>query len=432
MPETTPTENTPDITPDYVINDFLNGAGNHEIKLLVGSLLLTDSRQSHTAASIAAHFNAHLERTVHLTPTEINGFCKGSLALIGRIATAAQPEGWQAQPDYLAEKTALAGVLGDFSLRWPTVSLQPILGTSVSRGTIRSPETRYNIYDAIEEAGDERPLSIPDLLNQFNPDHHRSLKVQLTTLHNLNIIDKQSNRKGVDPMVQVRHTEYTHSVPLDKAIPETRALYTALAKLEAGATLSVNQLADLAKAVDESIDTAKLTTQLKYGLNGRSYPGLLQVDAKRLKNDGQSLLLLNESVAEPIVALVQGVRTVKNGENLDTLADVAKEIANEPELIRLLVEKGRAFSPYSGRSHGHVVRKHLCNLLDEHGALTVEQARTFLGERQGRTFSKQYVSDLLRDLVEKGQLTTTRSKQNPHSNVTSLVYRPTTARNSQE
>ena len=133
--------------------DLLASLGNHEGKSLV--LLYLDSHPGyHTSSQMGTGFNKFLgtEAPWHTDPSVPFGYCENSLDPTGQVVRE-EVEGLRGPtPAYAISQTGheigvpLAGLLLDWGLRYPDISVQQIFGQTSSRNSdSRAPQHRSEV-----------------------------------------------------------------------------------------------------------------------------------------------------------------------------------------------------------------------------------------------------------------------------------------------
>lgn len=194
-----------------VVNNFLDGVGNHETKILLGSLFLMHANRSFTPDDMTDRMNKYPIREIK--PDKIASYCNTSLGPIGGLITGELS--WQANPEHLDTRLAMCGLLGRWSLRWMDLTVQQVYGKTTLAHP-RSPRTRQALYTYIHKA--EEPVSIFDAFNAVGQQYSGGgFRNHIYSLVDLELIEKYSNRtapseakpswRGVD-----RHSESTLTI----------------------------------------------------------------------------------------------------------------------------------------------------------------------------------------------------------------------------
>lgn len=421
--------------PDDVVFGYLDGVGNHEVKNLLGGLFLVDPNRLYTAPAMAHELNGRQgeDRAWGIKSDSVTQYCERSLEPVGAVVSGTVEEAgknkvaWQANSAHLKGKLALTGLLGEWSLTWPDLSLQQVLGTTTSPTEVRSPKARYGIYSTL--LAHEGDTSIIDIVSELGHNYtshgDTAINGQLNGLVALGIVSKSTNRRGYDPKVRINSVEFAHSaMTLAEAIPETKALYKAIGKLGAGSTITLNSLIDAALEADKEIDDIKLRWLLRQGVTeGRAYPGLSLVEPMSASLNTQSRINLTEQAQEPINGLVEGIDLIKDGQGIDEFVARAKEILSTPADFRTLVAKARHFSPRANASGRITDGQQLSSIVLDLENVTAEQARQELMKRFGRKLSKPTVRTILNDMAEAGHLLREQTTTDPHSGISTNLYR---------
>ncbi len=420
--------------PDGVVFNYLDGAANHELKNLVAIYYLSQPDEAFAARGVARDLRARQdpELSWDIKSSSVTDYCERSLEPVGavlgteiRTNSGKKLTAWQADPEHLEGRLALAGFFGDWGLRWPELSVQQAYGNTTSPTEVRSPRVRHILYQAILNS--DTAYSIAELTKVLGGAGYKSspevaIANQVNALTTLGILSKTSNRRDYDPLVQVVRDEFEHSsFALGETTAENQALYGAIGRLGVGKTVTINQLVEAAQEMDDSIDDAKLRSYIRQGVTQRNgYPSLSLVnpEAPSVFNE-QSQISLTEDAKQPIAELVSGVESIKSGtgEAANMYAGRAKQILDTPHDVSVLIAKSREFSPYVNSQERDETNQQLETIVRDLGSVTTDVAREELLTRFGRKLSKPFVREVLNDLVYTGNLFFGTATVEPHQNV---------------
>jgi hypothetical protein len=422
---------------DEMAYEFINGASNHELKLLTTAVVLANPDFTYTATSL---HRTMLERQgeepvwkfQQSTPKQ---YCDQSLEPIGAVITntvigerGRQVNGYRASPDHRQSKLALTGFLMGWSLRYPDLSLQQVYGPTASNSNVRSPQVRHQIYLALLTGDNGKDISnLYKSLEGAGYKYRISINAQLDAMKDYGILTVASHKTDFDPLLRIDNAEYTHlSRHLNQTLPETQALYAAMQLLGSGQNVSVNELISAAKRIDTRIDEVTLRRKLINAVTVKGYPGLTVVEKGKVPEGQSTIVELSDEDYDVISELCVGIENIKDGYNIDENVALAKTIISNPEQFAALVTKARKFSPArAGHESGReVLEDQLGNIVKGLGDTTVAAARDELYQRHGRRLSARVVREILIDLADNGRVTSESYYKNPHSKVASRIFKP--------
>lgn len=399
MSENKPPAREGDPALNLAIDNYLDGVGNHEIKLLVGGLFLVHADHIFTAAEMADKTEEAqgTEPALPIRTDRIEKYCLGSLEPVAELVTG--DFAWQANPQHLQERLALTAVIGKWSLRWEDISIQQLYGRTTTAPGARSPHTRQNIYEMVQAATE--PVAIADVLHARGGQYTRGgFTNQIDAVVSLGILQKDSGYREAGANVRIRSVDYAHPIqPLSARTAETQAVYAAFRQFGAGAMTSVEELVKVAASIDPAIDQAKLRQKLLSGLGtGNAYHGL-ELTEKGKRGGKLSMLEIAPAYDQPIAELTKGIAAVRDGSGVEDLSAEARVMLGNREMFRTLTMKGAAF--FSARTSLKVTFGHLKEILGGGEELGVDEVRGRLRADYQQDLSKYQVRDLLNLLVER-------------------------------
>lgn len=335
------------------VQNYLDGAGNSEFKIGV-SMYFHLFPGEYSATEVAHELTAMQGEFASLATksSAVYQKCARSLAPVGGVielaATSNNRQTWRAVPELCDTHLALDGFLGDWSLRWPHMSVQQVYGTSASQSAHgRSPRTRQAMYEMIVRRTEAGMLTRTKDLRAVTPD----IAKQLGSLTALGILEKTLQEEEIpNPILLIDHTDYRNDgVPLEDTSPETRIVYAALGKLGAGVYVLLDQVVAAAKQIDPVIDAPKLQQRILRELRRGNLPVLVPVDdLKEIPSkSGPSPLLaygISAEARQPIKELVEGLTRIATGETIEENKALAADLLCSPSKLAALIDKSQRFS----------------------------------------------------------------------------------------
>lgn len=402
--------------PEEVIFRYLDGVGNHEVKNLLAGLILSEPEREFTNRVAQSEMNDRQGSKPEwaLGPTRPQEYFTHSMEPIGAVVRGQTigPSGklvdaWRASDEHPDVKLALSGFISDWSLRWPNVSVQRLFGATNSRGGVRSPQVRTEMYQAMlatDQAVDYETLW--NAMGQGIYKHYTALHVQVKRMADAGILTASSKRSNYNPLLNITNVEIPKS-GRTASIPESRAFYSALSQLEVGSSIRAYELVDKAKAIDESIDAQKLRNLLIHSINtknSRAYPGVQLAQPEG--NKGMlAVIEFADGMREPVAELIAGISRIQQGFDIDIYSQRAREILGNPEEFRVLIAKAREFSANHVAQRDRVeADERLTSVVSRLGAASLIDVRKAMREEYGQETGRDGVARRLRDLVKSGQL----------------------------
>ena len=410
--------------------DFLSGAGNHELKLLTGAVILAHSDIVYTPASLRRTL---LDRQGAPTVWKFQAstpaqYCEQSLEPIGAVVTSKVLSernkivpGYQACATNRFEKLALAGSLLGWSLDYSDISVQNVLGATASNSSVRSPEVRHQIYRSLLTGSDGIDVSsLYEKLDGLGYKHRPSMNLQLYRMHELGLIKLDSNI-GQNPSVLITHTEFDAlSKKLEDSLPETQAIYAAIRRLGIRCNTTVNNIVTVAIEINPNLDATVVRYKLLNGVNGKGFSGLQLTENP---SQQRTTVFLNPTITKPVSDLCERLKDVRDGA-VDVNVRAARRIIESKPDFRKLTAKARQFSHAVAGKQGHeLLEKQLLSIVNRSGETTVSVARDELKNTYAREISSHMLRRILNDKVKEGKLQQDVIYRHSHSTKSTRVYK---------
>ena len=404
---------------DPVVQNYLDRAGNHEMKNLMSGVFLDHASDSFTAVSMAKTMNDHQasQGSWQARSTMVRQYCEYSLEPAGVVHRVGQE--WQANPESRQLQLALSGFISDWSLRWNELSVQQAFGVTTSLSNSKSPSTRHAIYTVLLSAHEQQSIrEISDALElEAQSSCLISTVAQINALTNHGILETATKRRNYDPVLKINGVMFTHgTLKLSETIPETQALYKALGALGVGTIVTLDTLIDAAESYNKDIDPVKLRMLVRQGANGnRGYPGVELIDSNDIGESKGSRVALSAKVKKPIRELVKGIAKLEDPRALEHYGQRTKEINASPEEFRALVDKARQFSSRANSVGRETLRTQLIDQVRRVGTANAASIRQSLLAECGTSLSQPHIIAVLNTLVEDGVLSKKKHTTHPHS-----------------
>jgi len=408
--------------------DFLNGASNHELKLLTGAVILAYPDIAFSSALLRrALTDGQDDHEVWKIDVSIpRNYCVNSLEPIGAVVkTAIQGEqgtwvtAFEAEPDHREVRLACIGTLLGWSLEYPDMSVQQVFGTTASHSDVRAPEMRYRSYTALltgNEGGTVKSMFA--LLEGKGYPNYANMYTQLIRMQELGIIDLRTTDQN--PEIAMNHASYQTLIRgLEGTFPAARAAYAAIEQFGQAQTTTVNEIVTTALTIDPTINPVALRAMLIDRVNKKIYSDLEHVQ----HNPRRTAVTFAPAAKKPITELRKRLEATRTGDS--TGLQMAEEILEDPEAFRTLVQKARSFSHLvKGKEGGRkLLETQLVNLVTTNKGLSTAELRDALKAQYGREIAERTLRDVLRGLVRSSQIAQDSARK-PHSKRSTAVFKP--------
>lgn len=415
-------ENKPPI-PDTVIEPFLDKVATDELKVAVSGLFLTHPGQSFGGVSLLDSIKDHLDdRPFDISGEGLFRLCKRNLLEQngGSGVVIKDGKGLRANPEHRLERMALAGFIGEWSLRWQDFSVQQAYGPKAG-----DPSLRRRITDevyAAEMAG--RPLFIPDLAKRLGGLDFHKVNGHVKKLVQFDILTKEIT----EPDYEVRITDPSHRRVSDGYSPETRAFRAAVERVGPGMT-TILHLIETAKAIAPEIDTAALNLRIRRQLSsGGGLKGIDIVTDAEQSPITKGNIHFSAAARTPLHKLIEGVAALREGRDLGLYAGICSEIVNDKRSFSSLLQKSMAWSTNKGHEG---IKKNVLAVMDNHpqaqAGLSVQDIQAILAKDDGKVvYQISSIRDVLNRLAEDGRLAKEERAKHAYTKESVFFFYPIT------
>lgn len=412
--------------------DLLNHAGNHELKLLTGSVILTNPGTAFSETSLLNTINksqGEEEPAWKFKSTILRQYCLHSFMPIDLVTQSEitgqrgrQIAGFQAEPTNLEAKLACLGSLLEWSLDHPNTSIQNAFGKTKSSTHVRSPEMRYRIYKVLLTAGEG--IAVPDISRSLGGPRYggeRGTGIQLSRMQELGLLSIKSVI-GENPEIIITDTGWSNTHTFENAQPQIQAVFSARKQIGEGQTTTVNDLVAEALKINPGIDGAALRERIIRSINspGTGYSGLERIDDPRPQFTHVSF---TPEAKGPITDLHERLETVRGGDHRQSKA--VEKILGDPDAFRTLVAKAKQFSPKAPqKSGGKLLEAELAAIVATASAgMTAKEVRAAVITEHNRDIAMSTVVAALRRMVNKGTMAREQRVATQHSTKTEVLFK---------
>ena len=411
-------------------NNLLTGAANSEVKLALTAILTSQPGQWFRGSEMFRELRDRQGNEPGWMPNDRGpaGLCTHSLVPAGLVAIQqVKAERKRAVPMFVANTDnpaivaqgfAMSGALLEWSLDNLDVSVQ-LLGQTAKKGAYRTPELRYGILRLLTQH--DIALSHPEITAALdNPDFVRTdVAKNVTALGKYGILDVTHFDAAQDATLEIVNPEYTHHViKFADLKPETQTFYTALQQLwDAGKREIIFQ--DLASAVTALAPDTDLRVVRDYWLQGTAHaknmPGL-KVASRTMEIGKRSAATFHpeqRAVFSDFVNRLEAVR--RDPASWPAYQRTAQEIIDDPLSMATLFSKAKHFSSQANirTAPPTTMKNHIITMLQQNGAMNVNEIHAALSERPGKVVTKESVNFHVRKLTETGVLISEKHRNDP-------------------
>lgn len=431
--------NQPNQTPEHLSDerlfDLVNGVGNHEAKLLTAAIVTSVPDDAFSSKRIENALVTGQGSEPAWTPDHKLGFKYGigSLEPIGAVVKTTTEgrlgvvDALQATEFGATYGLPFSGALLDWSLRYPDLSLQKLLGKTGTTGTVRSPQMRYLIYSELLTTDDGAAMTdVVASLESYGLDYH-SIHGQIDDMEKLGLVHVDSQRKSYNPRIEISNPAYEHvAINFTDIRPEMQLIYKTIGTLYGTGSREVTLDALIKECQDLSpdVDPTILRTILVHGIreNSTGFGSRLKIHEDDVAEDPTGITLKSE-LAKPVMDLCQRIENIRDGKNLDEYSLRAKEIIASKDDFKKLMAKAQtsSFSVKAQAEGGAGFRDRLEGLVKSMGAVSVRQLAEHL-EANGETYHIESVRLALNSLVKQGRLDTGERKISNSKKAVIKVY----------
>ncbi len=411
--------------------DLLNYAGNHELKLLTGSVILTNPDTAFSAASLLRTINNSQgdgEPAWKFKSTMLRQYCTHSfmpIDLVTETETAGQRgkpvPGYQAQPTDLEAKLGCLGSLLEWSLDHPNTSVQNAFGLTRSSTQVHSPEMRHRIYKTLLTTGEGiTMLDISRLLEGPSYGGEQGTSIQLRRMQELGLLSIKSVI-GENPEVVINDTRWSSSHRFEDAQPQLRAVISACKQIGQGQTTTVNDIVAEALKIDSGIDGAALRSRIMASINrpGTGYSWLERVDDR---SPQLTYVSFAPEAKGPITDLHERLETVEAGDYRKSKA--VGKILGDSDAFSVLVAKAKRFSPRTyPRTAGKLLEAELASIVTTTVGMTAKEVREALIAEHNRDISMSTVVAALRKMADNGKIAREERVTAQHSTKVDVLFK---------
>ncbi|MCA9328336.1 hypothetical protein KC959_01050 [Candidatus Saccharibacteria bacterium] len=398
---------------------LLNGAANHEAKLLVFGILAQEGPFS--AGSIHRELVDRQGPEPGWVPQDqvAEKYCTYSLGPIGLVVKGQEYVSGRQRTTYGATElgdthgAALAGALLEWSLKYPGLSLQKVFSFTASTGETRSPENRYALlYDLLTAPGPVSYTTIGEYDDWFGSDDKKVRDSVLRGMATDGIVtidskltDNRDRIEIVDP--EFRHVAYKFS----DLKAETQLFYKALQKLfaEDKKTVVFHDIQQAALEIDPEASTFLPIMRRLFSQAISPRTKNFKSNVRKVEEDAQrrTSVTLVEEHREALGDLFLALDNIRDGKNLEQYRRRLKAILANPEECSTIMRKARDNSPtYRAQVEALGIQERITAIVGAAGELSVRATQEALGE--DAQYDVETVRVALNKLVERGVLSRTR------------------------
>ncbi|HSW37657.1 MAG TPA: hypothetical protein VLG37_04800 [Candidatus Saccharimonadales bacterium] len=334
---------------DEQLGNLLAAVGNHEGKAMTFLLM-----ESHTSYGQAALRRCFIEAqggepvfegavTLHIR------YCKQSFEQADLVTRTNDTGPLEFEKTSMGEQVgdAVVGLLLDFSLRWPDVSLREIFGSTQSTGGVRSAATRLKLYRVLANAS--TGMTKAELSRQAGVDE-TSLTLPLDYLSAAGHIAYEAVDNKRAPVFIIASSNLTTlgtRWPVDGSFPATLLELVKLKQARGENYLTTDEVREHFKSLG-MVGVNDFNAQVHFSLKQLVKKGILKREVAPVPVKDFSHLKVGPAqrgMFREIVEILEGLQTLDSSV-LERGRQLAANIKNDPEAVKALLLKCYSNSRY--------------------------------------------------------------------------------------
>lgn len=241
---------------------------------------------------------------------------------------------------------AMSGLVLDWSLRYPKVSIQTILGATQSKTSNRSPLYRIASLESIVTAK-EGGVAFEDI----EGDHPEMPGIRTVTETFKNsaiskILDIRTNQVGYNPVLKIVDPNYNGRRPFAQLKIERKAIYEAMheAKITRGlGQIALGDLVELTAQLQPEVATKDIRAILMQAISPSrvALPGLQVVEesTSQLGSNKSSRLSIKPEYSDAVASLLNELHMFQSGHNHEPYRQRALAIVGNSQLSSKIMRK---------------------------------------------------------------------------------------------
>jgi len=419
-----------------IYGQLLNGAGNHELKLLTLALMASQPDRWFGKMDLYRELRSRAEagHAMWFPNKGIpSSYCSESLEPIGAVVKGLvdRGEGKAIAAFHVSNRgetygLSLAGGLLDWSLRHEDHSLIELLGQSSSKNTVRAPQTRFTALKALLAHDGLTLGELSSVLKSEGIDTHPEYDIK--RLQGQGILAVKTSHAGFIASYRLLSADFKHDTyDLEDTLPETQAIYKALSALEVSnrRTITNDEIIALAIELSPDVNLPHLRKTLNRASSSRSFPGL-ELEERTIRDPHKrSELSVNATHREAIRELVEVIDQVISRQRTAEFEAKARHVLSDPLAFATLVNKVARSNPKVAHAKENLraIEDSLLQNVRRVGTLTVRQATAGMASEHVNV-SEQTVRRALGRLVAQGVLDMQKGRPDPSRTREFWLYRP--------
>lgn len=408
---------------------------NHEAKLVV--LMTLDGQPSAlTCSQLHKQMTEPQQDYTTWTPSNMTGYqyCRQSLVPAGAVTEelVTTPRQANVRAHRLTEygqRLAVpgAGFLSDWSLRYPNVSIQDLLGGTNSSGEFRAGETRTRVLEAAlaNPSGDN--LSVRAAFAEGVDPDWESVEYKLERTRVSKAVSALA-LAGVLNSETVQFDDDRELLIVDPQMPEglanhphfevAIALYEVLATLDAqredkdsplaisydeAIVLTLNRLTE--QGIDADVQKVRRGIHNAY-FSERSYKGITKADPGRFNDGRLTRFSMNDAHRDAVEEFLLILQVLEDG-NDRTYAEghaMLQSVKSNSAQRAQLMSKAFTFSPYAQKKSTLTTAAEVKTLITEIGQATLDELADAYRDMANRPIKSEGLRNILVLLLAQGRI----------------------------
>lgn len=409
---------------------LLTGVSNHEAKLATTAIITSQPDVWYSETSLWNEVKLRQGENAGWIPDRKGPikYCYYSLSPIGLVAKGVingergEVSAFKAndeQPEAVAKGLALSGSLMEWSLQFPDISLQKVIGVTHSVGAFRAPEVRYGVLkQLVDNIGS--PLSYMDIARPLvSADvDERNVFGAIRELTNNGILKTQQIDVAEDVVLEITGPyQYRGAgLRLEQISEGGQLIYGAIDLLWAKGIkeVSFKEITEAVLEINPEADMTKLRQFWYYG-SKTEYVNMPNFKPVSRRMNQPSIVALSPEHTDAIIDLVNRLREIENPDSDLTAHRIkARKMISDQISMAAIYAKAKKFSSnVTGQEESReVVCNSILSIVVDAGKVTVNGVFEALAKTDHR-LTEASVRNYLGQLAKNGALIQEKLKLDP-------------------
>lgn len=399
------------VLPAEEFQTLLYSVGNHEGKTAVAGFLFSQPDMDFTAYELWKEVASRQGEKPGWVPRRpvLGKYCSQTFEP-ARLVVVDEYKQYKAKPLNLEQRLAFCGSIMGWSLDFPAISVQKILGLTQTVGRYYPPILRYEICQALTTSVGTETAYIDVRERVKTKTHRNTISGSIRALAGQGILQTHVFDATTDERLEILDPEFKVGlIPYDGLELATRSIYDAMRYFwdRGKRIISFQELSQQAIVMYPDVDPYDLRTKWNAAASVKAlnFPGLRRVERAIQDPSKSTLVKLHPDHAEAVTELVKRLSAIQtNGKSTYKAWQKALQILDSKSTTAQVFAKAKRFSAYKAMvEEAGQTEPRILDMIRRLGAVSVKTVVEQLQEEQ-RPLTLPAVRAHLESLVENGQL----------------------------